>query len=197
MEGCLSAAYPQPSPEPPGTHPPTPPPAAPSPPPELEQPLGRSHRRRKFPVHFGDVLATSYTPDANVPMAQDALFEERLEPSTVREPGVFAVPDILHPNSKGFYMHKQFSEPQEAQSQIEPATEPPPIRHPFRNDSYFEMVKHMTLSPSSHTRPGAKAIARSFADGRIKQKAIKGFDPGQELNRLDEYGARSSVAGGP
>ena len=193
MEGGLSAAYSQPSPEPPGT----PPPTAPSALPEPEQPPGRPHRKRKFPVHFGNVLATSYTPDINVPMARDALFEERLEPLTVQEPGALAAPDILHPNPKGFYMHKHFTEPQETHTQIEPVIEPPPIHHPFKNDSYFEMVKHMTLTPSSHTRPGAKAIARSFEDGRIKQKEIKGFDPSQELNRLDEYGARSSVAGGP
>jgi hypothetical protein len=132
-------------------------------------------------------------------MAHEELFEERLQPSAVQEPVVLTAPEVLDPDQRGFYVHKHFAEPQEAplQTQSTPANQQTRIPHPFKNDSYFEMVKHITLSASSHTRPGAKAIACSIADGKIKRKEIRGFDPGRELDKLDKFGAKSLLAGGP
>ena len=52
-----------------------------------EQIPRRSKRERRFPAEYGSVEATSYTPNPGIPMANERLFEERLEPpEPVQEP---------------------------------------------------------------------------------------------------------------
>jgi hypothetical protein len=130
-------------------------------------------------------------------MAEEALFDARLEPPPVREPTVLTAEDVRLGDLNRFFVHKRHAGPQGPDLQLVPTIEQPPISHPFRNDSYLEMMKHMTLSPSSHTNDGAMAIAQSIANGRITQDEIDGFDPARERKHLDDYGSQSPLAGGP
>ena len=167
--------------------------------PEPDREEGRPQRAHKFPVHLGNVIATSYTPNADVPMAEEALFEERLEPpQVIQVPRALAPPDMWQLDLNEFHVHKHFAEQQDlTHLSIAPAVPRPPISHPFKNNSYFEMLKHMTISPSSHTNDGAKAIVDSIAEGRILPDEVQDFDPVRERKHLDNYGATSLLAGGP
>lgn len=132
-------------------------------------------------------------------MAEDGLFEQRIEPSVIREPAALSAPDptvrsplLTAPNR--FHVSKLHTEPPHPCP--EDITQPP-IPHPFKNNSIFNMIKHVCLSPSSHTHDGADQIASSISNKGIKAKEMKGFSSKRELNRLDKYGEGSQIAGGP
>ena len=129
-------------------------------------------------------------------MAEEGLFEERLGSPVDREPTALNAPDIQRDNLNRFRVQKRFSNPTGPDLPMGPTVERPPVSHPFKNDSYFEMMKHMTLSPSSHTNDGAKDITQRFAKGKILLDEIEDFDPARERKHLDDYGAKSLLAGG-
>ena len=177
----------------------SPEPPMPSPTPEPELVQQPSKRKRRFPAHYGNVIATSYTPNADVPMAEEALFEERLMPSEAQETAALSTPDLtnpspLHSNPNRFHVYKVHTE------QPMPSPEDivrPPTPHPFKNDSIFNMITHVCLSPSSHTNTGSDMLGLSIADKRIKAEEMEGFSTERELKRLDAYGQTTLVAGGP
>ena len=72
---------------------------------------------------------------------------------------------------------------------------PPP--HPFKNDSTFEMVKAFCLGPSSKTTAGMNQLVQLFTSGRVTHEELEGFNAVKELHLLDDFAARSKIAGGP
>jgi hypothetical protein len=72
-----------------------------------------------------------------------------------------------------------------------------PSSHPFKNDSYFEMIKASCLGPSSKTQAGMDLFAELVASERIVPKEMENFRAATELHRLDRFGAESPIAGGP
>ena len=59
------------------------------------------------------------------------------------------------------------------------------------------MVKTSVLSPSSKTTSGMDEIAHLISSGRVKAEELSGFNAATELRRLDEFAAKSPIAGGP
>jgi hypothetical protein len=72
-----------------------------------------------------------------------------------------------------------------------------PHKHPFKNDSVFELLKALHLNPSSKTTDGMDAIGRLISSGKVKADELTGFRARTELQRLDSFAAKSMIAGGP
>jgi len=79
----------------------------------------------------------------------------------------------------------------------EQAPIPGPPAHPFRSDSAFELVRGLVLGPSSKTVVGMDHIADLVYSGKVTPEGLKGFKAATELRHLDEFAAKSAVAGGP
>ena len=164
----------------------------------------RSKRHRKFPAEYGQVEATSYTQNANIPMAEETIFEQRLEPpQPVQEPEALLVPDIskssrLHSDPNSFGVFKVFAEPPH---QLTPMTEQipaqSPLTHPFANNSIYEMMKIKYLAPSSHTDLGSDIIATNIAHMRLNPGELQGYRSISQTAILDKYGETSPINGGP
>ena len=170
-----------------------------------EQIPRRSKRERKFPAEYGSVEATSYTPNPGIPMANERLFEERLDPpEPVQEPVALLRPDTsttssLHSPPNQFHVFRVLTEPQRQEN---PATQgqltvEPQITHPFRNDAYFEMMKTTVLAPSSKTPRGSDDIVEKIIDRRLNDKDLVGYKSETQLKVLDKYSRTSPIAGGP
>ena len=72
-----------------------------------------------------------------------------------------------------------------------------PITHPFKNNSVFEPVETLQLSPSSKTAPGMNCVANLILSGKVKGEELEGFNATTELRRLDQFAAESPIASGP
>ena len=72
-----------------------------------------------------------------------------------------------------------------------------PIIHPFKNNSVFELVKTLQLSPSSKTASGINSVANLILSGKVKGEELEGFNATTELHRLDRFAAESPIAGEP
>ena len=172
--------------------------------PEQEQAPRRSKRVRKYPAEYGSIQATSYTVNPDVPMANESLFEERIEPpQPIQEPIALLQPDLSRPSSlhsprNQFGVFKVLTE---VPKQIIAVTEGTPaqhqITHPFKNNSYFEMMKTTVLAPSSKTRRGSDDIVDKIIDGRLNQTDLAGYKTETQLTLLDNYAHVSPIAGGP
>lgn len=58
-------------------------------------------------------------------------------------------------------------------------------------------MKALHLNPSSKTTDGMDAMGRLIASGRVKAEELAGFRARTELQRLDDFAATSTIAGGP
>ena len=141
------------------------------------------------------------------------MFEERVEPPPVNvEPALLSTPTTSAPSPNQsspdiFHVFRVYDKPStstptdgQAPFNIDiphayPPTHPP--SHPFKNDSIFELVKTSVLSPSSKTTSGMDEIASLISSGRVKAEELSRFNAATELRRLDEFAARSLIAGGP
>jgi len=183
------------------------PPGSLTPPPDLEEQPRRSGRRRQFPQIWRDFEATSYSPVVMVPQVTEQVFEERVIPHTV--PTLLAPPDLAQPSPNrsppdSFHLCQVFDvHPNLATADgqglpilaVPPHVNPP--SHPFTSDSAFELVKTFVLGPSSKTVSGMDEIAGAILSGRVIPSELSGFKATTELRRLDDFAARSPIAGGP
>lgn len=156
-------------------------------------------RLRRFPQRWRDFEATSYSPVVAVPQVTEQAFEARIEPHV--EPTLLSTPDLAQPSLArspldGFRVCRVFSSPSGPLSQTFPPP-CPPLPHPFKSDSIFELVRTLVLGPSSKTLSGMDGIAEAISSGRISPSGLSGFRAATELRRLDEFAARSPIAGGP
>ena len=173
-------------------------------PPILEQVPRRGKRPRKFPAEFGSVEATSYTPNPNIPMANETLFEERLEPpEPIQEPVALLRPDTSttrspHSPPNQFHVFQVLAEPPRQEDlAMEQCPMDPQVNHPFRNNAYFEMMKTTVLAPSSKSPRGSDEIVDKIIDRRLNDQDLVGYRTETQLKILDRYGRTSPIAGGP
>ena len=78
-----------------------------------------------------------------------------------------------------------------------PSAQTTPTPHPFKNNSIFELVKALQLGSSSKTTQGMDSIAGLIFSGVVIPDEIRNFKAATELRHLDEFAAKSPVAGGP
>lgn len=172
--------------------------------PEPELPQRRPTRIRRFPQLWKDFEATSYTPVVTVGQVNEEAFEQRTASPVAQDPTVLATPDMSRPSPQRSQLNRfrvcrvsAASLPVDI-NRTNPGTETQtPIRHPFKNDSVFELVKTLQLSPSSKTAPGMNSVANLILSGKVKAEEIEGFNATTELRRLDKFAAESPIAGGP
>ena len=177
-------------------------PPPPHPGPELT--TRRSARTRRFPQLWREFEATSYTPVAAIPLANEEVFEQQLPPP-LAEPAALITPDMSQPSSNRSPLDKYricrvYSSipvpPTTDDNQDQPSVPTPPP-HPFKNDSTFEMVKAFCLGPSSKTTAGMNQLVQLFTSGRVTQEELRGFNSVKELRLLDNFAGKSKIAGGP
>ena len=176
----------------------------PSPSPGLE-PLPRcSGRARHFPQLWRDYEATSYSPVAGVPQVNEQVFKEQIEsPPANAEPPLLSTPTMSTPSPNRsppnmFHVFHVFDTPPNP-APILPQNSPPinPPPHPFKNDSIFEMIKTSILGPSSKTTSGMDAFANLISSGQVVSEELLRFNATTELHCLDDFAAKSKIAGGP
>jgi hypothetical protein len=172
--------------------------------PEPELPQRRPTRIRRFPQLWRDFEATSYTPVVTVGQVNEEAFEQRTASPVAQDLTVLATPDMSRPSPQRSQLNRFRVCRVSATSlpvginRTNPGTEThTPIRHPFKNDSVFELVKTLQLSPSSKTAPGMNSVANLILSGKMKAEEIEGFNATTELRRLDKFAAESPIAGGP
>ena len=139
-----------------------------------------------------------------VPLVNEEVYEQRIEPPAMQEIGALSTPDMSRPSSHRSPLNRfrvlQVStvSPAMDASHTEPMpSTTAPVPHPFRNDSIFEMVKTLHLGPSSKTAQGMDTVAELISSGRILPEELSGFKTVTELRHLDEFAAKSPIAGGP
>ena len=175
------------------------PPTPPIPPPALDTQPRRSGRHRQFPQLWRDFEATSYSPVTAIPQVTEQTFGERIEPHV--EPALLTTPNMAQPSQNrlplnGFRICCVFRSPPLVRGQDQLCkTVPPP--HPFKNDSIFELMRTFILGPSSKTILGMDGIASAIRTGRVLPSELTGFKAASELHRLDDFAAKSPIAGGP
>ena len=169
-----------------------------------EPPPRRSGRRRQFPQLWKEFEATSYTPVTDVPQATEHTFEERVEPHVA--PALLSAPNMAQPSRNRsplnrFRVCRVYGSPKTVASGQGPAGQVGPglctHPHPFRNNSIFELVKALVVGASSKTAAGMDAIAIAISSKRVIPSEIEGFKSKTELRRLDDFAAKSPIAGGP
>ena len=140
----------------------------------------------------------------------EQVYEGRVELPVVDEgPVMLATPDMAHPSPNrspldAFRVCRVFDRPITAplssggQAHLPKQVPiPGPLAHPFRSDSAFELVRGLVLGPSSKTVAGMDLVADLLLSGKVTPEGLKGFKAATELRHLDEFAARSVIAGGP
>lgn len=166
--------------------------------------MRRSARTRKFPRLWREFEATSYTPVTEIPLANEEVFEQQLQPPPA-EPAALIAPNMSRPSSHRSPLNKYricrvftstlaSATTNDTQDQHTTQTPPP---HPFKNDSTFEMVKAFCLGPSSKTTTGMNQLVQLFTSGKVTCEELSGFSAVKELHLLDDFAAKSTIAGGP
>jgi len=176
--------------------------------PPLEQEIQPrcSGRRRQFPQLWREFEATSYSLVTAVPQVTEQAFQDRIEPYT--KPALLSAPDMALPSLDrspldGFRVCRVFNTPRSppvSHGQAQPpygAQHIGPPAHPFTSDSAFELMKAFVLGPSSKTVSGMDEIGRAIGSGRVMPDELSQFNAATELHHLDDFAARSSIAGGP
>jgi hypothetical protein len=139
-----------------------------------------------------------------MPLVNEEVFERRVE-SPPPEPQALVAPDMSRPSPHRSPLNKfricrvTSSIPAHAATNLNQdlSISQGPIPHPFRNDSVFEMIKACCLGPSSKTATGMDQLTGLFTSGRVTSEELSGFKAVTELRRLDDFTARSRIAGGP
>ena len=166
--------------------------------------MRQSTRARKFPRLWRDFEATSYSPVAAVPLANEEVFEQQLPPPPM-EPAALITPDMSRPSSHRSPLNRyrvcrvftSIPVPASIDDNQDNHSTPPPPPHPFKNDSTFEMVKAFCLGPSSKTTTGMNELVQLFTSGRVTREELEGFSSVKELHLLDDFAGKSPIAGGP
>ena len=137
-----------------------------------------------------------------VHQVEEQVFEGRVEPPLVNEePAILSIPDMAHPSPNrsplnSFHVCRVFDGPLPTTlPEAVPNLSPP--AHPFGSDSAFEFINALILGPSSKTVAGMDLIAGLIHSGKVIPDELKDFKAATEIRRLDEFAAKSSIAGGP
>ena len=173
---------------------------SPPPSPGPEPPVRRSLRTRQFPRLWRDFEATSYSPVSAIPLANEEVFEQQLQPPPTG-PAALIAPDLTSQSSLPLTFNRYgvcrvfTSSPGPVTlTDSREQTLPP---HPFKNDSIFEAVKACCLGPSSKTAAGMSQLVRVLTSDKVDRTEIAGFSATAELRRLDDFAAKSPIGGGP
>jgi len=162
----------------------------------------RSARVRRFPQLWRDFEATSYSPIPEVEPVNEEAFEQRVESQAMNVPSALTVQDISqesvsHPSPNPFRIFQVSAAPTAITQDGQVLNANTPHKHPFKNDSIFELLKELHLNPSSKTTDGMDAIGRLISSGKVKADELAGFHARTELQRLDSFANKSMIAGGP
>jgi len=167
-------------------------------------PPARPTRIRRFPQHWRDFEATSYTPITTAPQVNEEAFQQRIEPPVTQGTTITSPPNITDPSPNHSSLNKfrvlrvSATSPATDSSDNQPTpSTPTPVSHPFKNDSIFELVKALHLGPSSRTTQGMDAVAKLISSGAVIPAELGDFKAATELRHLDEFSAKSPIAGGP
>lgn len=173
-----------------------------SPGPDLPQ--RRPARIRRFPQLWRDFEATSYTPVVTIGQVNEEVFDERTASPVALDSPALTTPDMSRPSPQRSELNRfricrvsATSSPVNINQTGHGTETQTPIRHPFKNDSVFELVKTLQLGPSSKTAPGMDSVANLILSEKVKAEEIRGFNATTELRRLDQFAAESPIAGGP
>ena len=176
----------------------------PSPEPEPEPIQRRPARTRRFPPMWRDFQATSYTPVESIPQVNEEAFEQRIEQPVTQEPVALSTPNLSEPSPHHSSLNQfrvlrvSAADPTTRYDKGQPGpAATSPVSHPFKNDSTFEVVKTLQLGPSSKTAQGMNAVAGLITSKKVDPDEILGFNATTELRHLDDFAAKSPIAGGP
>jgi hypothetical protein len=168
----------------------------------VDPPPRRSGRLRRFPQIWRDFEATSYTPVATMPPADVQMFDQRATtPEAERLSAILSPPDLsvfssnLSPPNR-FHIRRAYHMAPSSSPILPSVHNTPPPAHPFRNDSILKAISTFVLGPSSKTTAGMNEIVELITSGGADPEELKGFDANTELRRLDDFAARSEIAGG-
>jgi len=162
----------------------------------------RSTRVRRFPQLWRDFEATSYSPIPGVEPVNEEAFEQQMESPATNLPIALTVPDVSQESANrstpnAFRIFQVSATATTVNQDKQQPNAHIPHKHPFKNDSTFELLKALHLNPSSKTTDGMDAIGRLISSGKVRPDELTGFRARTELQRLDDFASKSTIAGGP